>query len=134
MSLYLWNKNYEIGVTEVDNQHRKLVGMINDLSDAMMDKKGYLAIPHTLEQLGDYVQLHFTTEEEVMRDSKYPALEEHTREHLDLTKRFLEYKRAYSLDHESRPGKLLDFLRDWLKNHILESDKKIGNFIKTLKE
>ena len=65
MPLFLWKKSYEIGIDEIDNQHRKLVGIINELSDAMMVQKGYKAVPHILEQLTDYIQFHFTTEEEI---------------------------------------------------------------------
>ena len=49
MPLFLWKKNYEIGIAEIDTQHRNLVGIINGLSNAMMNKKGYVIVPHILE-------------------------------------------------------------------------------------
>ena len=61
MPLFLWKRSYEIGVAEIDVQHRRLVGFINELSDAMMVKQGHRAVPHVLEELIDYIQLHFTT-------------------------------------------------------------------------
>ena len=85
MPLFLWKKSYEIGIAENDTQHRNLVGIINELSDAMITKKGYIVVPHILEKLEDYIQSHFTTEEEIMRDTKYPALDEHCQEHLAMT-------------------------------------------------
>ena len=70
MPLFLWKKNYEIGIAEIDTQLRNLVGIINGLSDAMMNKKGYVIAPYILEELEDYIQFHFTAEEEIMRHTK----------------------------------------------------------------
>ena len=130
MPLFLWKKSYELGIDEIDEQHRHLVGIINELSDAMMIQKGYKAVPHILEQLTDYIQFHFTNEEEIMRITKYPDLEEHCREHLMMTKKVLDFKRNYSKDHEINSGDVLTFLCNWLKEHIVVSDKKLRAHIK----
>ena len=63
MTLFLWKRSYEIGIAEIDMQHRRLVGFINELSDAMMMQQGHRTIPHVIEELVEYIQLHFTTEE-----------------------------------------------------------------------
>ena len=130
MPLFLWKKSYEIGIAEIDDQHRKLVDIINELSDAMMVQKGYKAIPHILEQLIDYIQFHFTTEEEIMRNAKYPALDEHSREHLVMTKKVLDFKRDHSKGHDVYSGDVLNFLCDWWKEHIIVSDKQLRAHIK----
>ena len=128
MPLFFWKKSYEINVPEIDMQHRQLVGLINELSDAMMVKQGHRALRHILEELVDYIQLHFTTEEAVMQKMNYPGLNEHSREHLDLTRQVLEFKERYLQDHDLKPSELLDFLCDWLKNHIMVNDKDFGKF------
>ncbi|MDG5469228.1 bacteriohemerythrin [Deltaproteobacteria bacterium IMCC39524] len=132
MPLFLWKKSYEIGLTEIDTQHRNLVGIINELSDAMMNQKGYTVVPHILEKLVDYIQFHFTTEEEIMRDTKYPALDEHCQEHLAMTTKVIEFKRAYAKNHEINVVEVLNFLCDWLKEHIVVSDKKLKAHIQTM--
>ena len=124
MPLFLWKKSYEIGLTEIDTQHRNLVGIINELSDAMMNQKGYTVVPHILEKLVDYIQFHFTTEEEIMRDTKYPALE--------MTTKVIGFKRACAKNHEINVVEVLNFLRDWLKEHIVMSDKKLKANIQTM--
>lgn len=131
MPLFLWKKSYEIGVADIDLQHRRLVGLINELSDAMMVKHGYSTIPHILEELGDYVQLHFTTEETLMEKASYPGMAEHRNKHLALTEKFLAFKARYSQDHELNPKELLDFLCDWLKDHIMMSDKEFGTYLRS---
>ncbi len=130
MTLYMWNKRYEIGIAEIDAQHRHLVEIINELSDAMMEKKGYIAVPNILEHLADYSKLHFTTEERHMHEMNYPALAEHCQEHLDLTRKVLEFRKGCSTDHDPSSGELLNFLRDWLTSHIITSDQKIGKHYK----
>jgi hemerythrin len=132
MPIFLWKKSYEIGIAEIDNQHRNLVGIINELSDAMMNRKGYIIVPKILEKLVDYIQFHFTTEEEIMRETKYPALDEHCQEHLSMTTKVLEFKRSYAKDHEINTGEVLNFLCDWLKEHIVVSDKKLRAHIQRM--
>ena len=131
MPLFLWKKSYEVGIAEIDVQHRRLVGFINELSDAMMVKQGHRAVPHVLEELIDYIQLHFTSEEGLMQEMNYPALDEHCQEHLEMTKQILEFKARYSRDHDLSPSELLAFLCEWLKDHILASDKELGKYLRS---
>lgn len=128
MPLFLWKKSYEIGLPEIDVQHRRLVGMINELSDAMLERKGQRAVPHILDELVDYIQLHFTTEESAMQARQYPALDQHSKAHLELTRKVLAYKDRYAREHDLNTPELLDFLCGWLKDHIMVSDKDFGRF------
>jgi len=130
MQLFPWNEDYEIGITEIDKQHRHLVGIINQLSDAMIEQKGDEAVPQILKKLVDYIQLHFSTEEEFMHRGNYPALDTHSQEHHDMTREVLEFRKNYSRNHQVSPSELLGFLCEWLKNHILMSDKELGRFLK----
>lgn len=111
-------------------QHRRLVGLINELSDAMMVRKGYRAVPHVLAELVDYIQLHFTAEERLMQEMNYPGLEAHREEHLDMTEKILAYKERYSRDHDLAAGELLGLLCEWLKSHILARDKEFGRYLR----
>jgi hemerythrin-like metal-binding protein len=130
MSLFLWKKSYEIGFPEIDMQHRRLVGLINELSDAMMISQGYRAVPHVLEELVDYVQLHFTSEESLMHEMNYPGQVEHCAEHLDFTGKILGYKGRYARDHDVDASELLRFMCEWLKNHIVARDQEFGRYMR----
>ncbi len=132
MQLFPWQQDYEIDIPEIDQQHRHLVGLINELSDAMIAQKGHKTAPQSLEKLADYIHLHFTTEEEVMRRGNYPAFDNHCQEHLEMTAAVLKFRKDYSDNHEVSPSELLGFLCAWLKNHILASDMELGQFLKTL--
>lgn len=130
MPLFLWKKSYEIKVPEIDMQHRQLVGFINQLSDAMMIKQGHRVVQHILEGLVNYIHLHFTTEETAMQKVEYPGLNEHRQLHLNLTNQVLEFKKRYTRDHNVESKEVLEFLCDWLKTHIITSDKEFGNFLR----
>lgn len=133
MSLFLWKKSYEIGIAEIDMQHRRLVGYVNELADAMMARQGHRAAPHVLEELVDYIQLHFTAEEKVMRETHYPQVEEHCREHLEMTGKILDFRTKFAIERALDPAELLNFLCDWLKNHIIVSDKDFGRYLRRTK-
>lgn len=130
--MFPWKTNYEIGIAGIDQQHRHLVGIINELSDAMIVQKGHKTVPLILDKLVDYIQLHFTTEEEIMRRESYPALDKQCQEHLEMTGEVLEFKKNYSKNHEVSSSEVLGFLCAWLKNHILVSDMEFGRFLKPL--
>ena len=129
MTLFLWKKSYNIGVPEVDAQHRRLVGMINELSDAMMDRHGQRTVPHILTELTDYIQLHFETEESYMQENQYPGIHQHKQMHIDLTRKVLDFREKAREGQEVKAKELLDFLCSWLKNHIMVEDKDFGAFI-----
>ena len=131
MTLFLWKKSYDIGVPEVDAQHRRLVGMINELSDAMLDQHGQRTVPHILAELMDYIQLHFETEESYMQENGYPWIHQHKQMHIELTRKVLEFRENARSGQEVKAKELLDFLCSWLKNHIMVDDKAFGRFITT---
>ena len=133
MSLFLWKKSYEIGVAEIDMQHRKLVGMINELSDAMLEKRGYRAVPHILEELADYVKLHFSDEEKLMEKYNFPDAPRHLLAHEAFARKVVDFKEAYELEEDLDVRELLDFLCGWLKNHITVNDKAIARHIRRVK-
>lgn len=133
MPLFLWKKSYEVGAPEIDLQHRRLVGLINDMSDAMMLRQGHRAVPRVLEELVNYISVHFTAEEGLMWQSNYPNLEEHRREHLEMTTKVVELKKRYDQGHDLTPHLLLTFLCDWLKTHIIVNDKEFGNFLRSVR-
>lgn len=130
MPLFMWKKSYELNIPELDMQHRRLVGLVNELSDAMMIRAGQRTVPHILDELTDYIQLHFTSEESLMQEVNYPELESHRQQHLKFTQQVLDFKEQYYCEHEIDTRELLNFLCDWFKGHILESDKAIGAFLR----
>lgn len=133
MSLFLWRPSYEIGIGEIDMQHRHLVGIINELFDAMKEGHGQDALNHVLEGLVEYIDVHFRTEEELMRAAEYPEFDYHKIEHEFLTRQVQLLQKRREQGERIATPELMNFLRGWLENHITVSDKAFGRYHKGLK-
>lgn len=127
MAYMEWSDKLSVGVESIDSQHRKLVSMVNELFDAMKSGQGKDKMGKTLDGLIAYTASHFAYEEQLFAKTTYPESAAHKKEHDDLTKKVLAIQEkmksgvSFSLSME-----VMEFLKSWLVNHILVSDKKYG--------
>ena len=125
--LVVWSDKLSVGVKSIDDQHKKLVTLVNQLHDGMMAGKGKEAVGPVLKGLIDYTASHFKYEEDLFARTGYPEGAAHKKDHDDLVKKVLEIQKKYE---QSGPGVLtiqvMNFLKDWLTAHILGSDMKYG--------
>lgn len=121
-----WNQGFSVGVTEMDNQHKQLVNLLNDLYSAMQSKKSSEIIGNVLNKLISYTKTHFTSEEEFMKKHSYPGLANQIKEHAAFVDKALKFKSDYDAGKTSMSVSITSFLKDWLVNHISVSDKKYG--------
>lgn len=129
MALMNWSDNLSVNIKEIDEQHKRLVGMLNDLHDAMKDGKGSSMTGHVLTGLIQYVGTHFATEEKYMKTHAYPDYLKHKAEHDALTKQAVDLQMQFKAGKPVLTVELMKFLRDWLSNHIVGTDKKYGPFL-----
>jgi hemerythrin-like metal-binding protein len=122
MALLNWNRSYSVGVLKIDSQHTILFAILNDLHAAMLKGQAQSLTGPLLHQLADYTQTHFSAEEAMMENAKYPGLADHQIKHRELVKQVEDYLLLYDKGEVSLNLKLLDFLRDWLTNHIQKVD------------
>lgn len=126
MPVLPWSNMFAVGVQEIDAQHRKLVSILNRLGDAGSDENAAALQNSLLDELTDYTVYHFSTEERLMQQHDYEATATHTAQHKKLVEavQALHARRAAG---ETLPfDELMIFLRDWLTNHIMGSDKALG--------
>jgi len=133
----VWSDQYSIGVDTVDEQHKGLFSLTNDLYDACMEVGGGVASEHfkdVLQKAVSYVAMHFSTEEKIMQATKDPNYDEHQREHDLFVRKVM--KEAANLDSggDDAPEIFMNFLRDWIAKHVNGTDIKIGQHIMSLKE
>lgn len=124
MSLLVWSNTFSVGVKEIDDQHKKLIEIANQLSDAI--KAGYdrEIVERIVAELADYTHYHFALEERLMDTHGYPNADLHKRDHQEIIKTVDKFKNAF--DHDPAPtGALMTFLRDWLSRHIMNSDRAL---------
>ncbi len=124
----VWRDSFAIGIPEIDGQHKKLLGLINDLEAVLLQKQGDAAFADIARRMQDYARFHFVTEEKYMESAGYPETEEHLAQHAVFTVRAAALRFSPD-DPENHPLKLLAFLSDWLLVHIHGTDKKMGAFL-----
>jgi len=129
MSLITWSNNYSTGVKEIDDQHKNLIAIINELHDAMAAGHGKEAVGKCLDKLIDYTVYHFGTEERLMNTHGYSEHRLHEIEHKKLVKTASELHASFKTNPAGLTLKTMYFLKDWLNNHILGSDVKFGKFL-----
>jgi hemerythrin-like metal-binding protein len=128
MSLIEWNPNLSVNVSQIDAQHKNLIKIVNDLHAAMSAGKGSEKTKEILMNLVAYTKVHFSTEEDLMNKHSYPAFLTHKKEHDDLTKQVVDFQTQYSSGRANLSIELMNFLRNWLVNHIQGIDKKYSSF------
>jgi len=128
LALLEWTPALDVGVSDFNQQHQKLVALINNLHQAMAQGKGSQVIGGVLKEMGQYTVYHFQAEERLMTAKNYPGLAAHRAEHEafvakvgDLTSRYEQGTLAISVE-------TLNFLKDWLVHHIQGTDKQYGEF------
>ncbi|MEJ5286559.1 MAG: hypothetical protein CH6_2009 [Candidatus Kapaibacterium sp.] len=129
MAFIDWNDTYSVGVTHIDNQHKQLVRIINELHDAMGAGKGKEVMGKVLFELIQYVNTHFKTEEEYMVKFGYSDYDSHRYEHEKLTDEVKRFHEDFKSGNAIVTIQIMNFLRNWLLDHILVKDKKFGKFL-----
>lgn len=131
----IWKSEYELGVPEIDNQHKTLVEFINNFKNSIPDSTTdtRTEMGKVLIYLINYTCFHFEAEEQLMSQINYPNLEQHKIIHQNLiskTKAILikmKQKESYT------PIEFYYFLMSWLNEHILHEDLQIKKYYKNNK-
>jgi hemerythrin len=128
MALIKWNENLSVNVMEIDDQHKRLITMINDLNDAMKVGKGKDILGKIVTGLISYTATHFKTEENYFDRFGYTETDDHKSEHAAFVQKVTDFKTGFEKRNLTLTIEVMDFLSDWLKNHIMGTDKKYSQF------
>lgn len=131
MSLFEWRSEYSLGHDGIDAQHRRLFELGNELHTAMTQGKGKGSLSETLEKLVAYTKTHFANEEHLMQTHRYPDYPAHKAAHDALTARVVEFQKEFTAGRVGITVELLQFIRDWLRTHIGETDHKVATYLKS---
>ena len=121
-----WDDSFATGVAKFDQQHMKLFDMVNELHDAMQKKRSKEAIGSILNRLIEYTGSHFAQEEEAFRIARYPDELQHKQHHSKLVGQVLELHAKFNSGEALLTHSVIEFLQDWLINHIKGVDKLYG--------
>jgi len=125
-----WNNSMSVGIEEIDQQHKKLVSLIDDLYQAMSKGKGKEELEIIFKELFDYVKTHFFAEEKLMFVHHYDGYEGHKREHQKFVEQLKKYKEKFDQGDRKVAIEVSKFLKEWLINHIMKTDQQYAPYLK----
>lgn len=133
MKELIWNNSFSVGIKKFDEQHQQLFGYLNELKKSLKSKeKGKSIASKTINDLILYTLFHFGEEEKILIKYAYPDYESHKNIHEKLRTKVQVYhddlnsgKKIINIEE------LVDFLTEWIQNHILETDKNYSQFLKS---
>lgn len=131
MPIMKWSDDLSVKVQEIDEQHQKLIYLINTLHEAMLQKQGKQVTEKIIDELAAYTVYHFSAEEKYMKSFNYPGYLGHKKEHDSFVNSVDSFQKDFIAGKLGISLEIMTFLRDWVTNHIKGTDKKYSDtFIK----
>ncbi len=129
MDLLKWNESLSVENIVIDNQHKGLFDLTNNLILEYKDDINSPLIGETLSSLLRYAKKHFKDEERLLREVKYPKLEEHEKMHIDFIFKIAMFCKDVLNGKSSVVNEMIEYLTDWLINHTSSADLDFKNYI-----
>lgn len=132
IEVFPWNKNFETGITVIDNQHKKLVSLLNELASHLAYHSDVLTLNAVFKELTDYAVYHFQTEEAVW--GQFFSQSDLELKHKETHNSFITEMLKIKAEEQTTPLEeviedILSFLTHWLVFHILDSDKRMAKVV-----
>ncbi len=124
MPLLDWEKKYSVDVEEMDEQHIKIIDLINKAHQMMTEGRAHIDLGCVIDQLLHYTEYHFALEEQYMKEAGYEGFDHQHEQHQFFISRIREYKEQYETGRVAASVKLVQLMMDWLINHITVTDRK----------
>jgi hemerythrin-like metal-binding protein len=130
MALFDWKPEYNTGFDEIDRQHRVLVDLINRLHEKMVQGATQTAVAPILRELANYTRTHFTWEEKMLLSAGYADLPAHKEVHRKMAAKVDSFAEELEAGRIALSVPLMNFLKDWLREHILKTDMKYAHTLR----
>lgn len=130
-----WKDAYSVKIPLIDEQHQELIKLTNKLYEACLEGSDAAQeyFKEVIRQTLDYVKFHFTAEERLLAGVKYPDLGVHKRQHESFVKKIAEDAKKYE-EGKAVAYVFVNYLKEWILNHIAVNDKAYSEYILKLKE
>lgn len=129
MTWIQWSESLSVGIPSIDVQHQGLVTLLNELHRAMLERSGPDVLDPVFARLLTYTEEHFVYEEGLLAGHGYLELVEHCEQHRALRARVQELSREYELRGAQVLVEVMEFLRDWLRDHIAGTDQRYASYL-----
>ena len=125
-----WTQDMSVGVESLDNDHKLLLSLVNQLDDAIRAGIGEDTVSSVLDALLDYAEYHFSREEALLDACGYPDDEAHKHTHQVLRMQVTHIRDRYLANPDTiHDREVLAFLKNWLTSHIMGRDKLYAPFM-----
>jgi hemerythrin-like metal-binding protein len=129
MEKIIWTEGFSVGVVMLDEQHKYLIKVANQLIEAPKVTTNSETISWILSDMLKYAQVHFKSEENLLRRYGYPQLDQHITEHQAFKKQTMSFFQEITVDVSTVPNTMLNYLCEWVVEHILSSDMAYKPFL-----
>jgi len=130
MDSFKWKDGFNIGIQEIDDQHRSFLDCLNDCSAQISRGKRNSIDRAIVDRLSAYAAMHFRSEENLMEAKGYPEIAQQRMMHKYFEAQVAELETSLSKQGGRPIESVLSFLRDWFLNHVIEQDKKFAAYVK----
>ncbi|MBN2381886.1 hemerythrin family protein [bacterium] len=128
MPLLEWKEDYALHISEIDEQHKRLLQLINEFYAAIIEQD-VPPLGQLISGMLEYSSYHFATEQRYMEQNKYPELEAHRREHDLFIARTQGFYERYKEGRFMSSLEITNFLKEWIADHLANVDQKLGKFL-----
>ena len=129
MDKIIWSKDFSVGNIFIDEQHKKIVELINILIVHHNASVHSETLAYVINELMLYSQHHLEYEEKLLEEYQYPELSQHKKVHLKYKKEVADIAMKVANYDKEMPVELLEFLKEWWFNHILKEDMAYKRFL-----
>lgn len=119
-----WIEEYSLGIKEIDDQHKILFDIIDELYQSIMAMKSQDILSSTIDKLIGYAEYHFATEEKYFKEFNYEGISEHIAQHQSFVDKINNFKSKLYNDTDTLDIEIIDFLEDWIVGHLGDEDRK----------
>ena len=125
MSLLEWKPEYSVGIASMDDEHREMIDLINDVYAKLGTSSDPDDIEEGLENIYSTISLHFALEERIMREQSYAEYPEHKEDHEDLLDEIRDLMDEFIADQDAGGRLLKKRLSDWFARHFASFDARL---------
>ncbi len=126
-SKFLWKDEYSVHVQVIDNQHRKILYLLNNINNAVQSNNDY-SLKENLASLKEFAKYHFEFEEKILLKYGYD-IGDHANKHETVLQQLNEIHNNVIKDEHYDRNELLEFLSNWVEDHIIQEDQQYSSYL-----
>ncbi len=128
MAFFDWNETLSVKIKTIDDQHKRLIDLINDFYDCINNRSNNESISRLINGMKNYAMMHFVKEESLMKQYKYNDYELHKKEHDEFIMKVVDFEEKFNSNRLIVSLEITRFLKDWIKKHIQGTDMLYSDF------